>query len=723
MLNQYTDGKTLLYTNRLDDAIPGGSLVVSGDVCGVSFEDILPGETGALLLSGVYKFNLPSPTGTAMGQGTRVFVAEGTVFTEGDALTFESDGTVPVGVLARPYSGSGVAIYLQLVPFARVGMKDISFDSELNLDSENAVQNKAVTKAVRDIGFPPSITVTDDTTVVPNTHTIYIKAANADSTVVLKDGDTGPKGPKGDKDTFTDIVTSTEQTFTVSPGAAVVWTPDGDGTLNISGGVAGSKAFACIDIVLGADNAVTLGTGLSWASPDDALKSMVKNHCVVMFDGTSAVIAVCDNTGNTPAPPMVIDDTLDPDSPNPVKNSTLYNALAGKATAPIVATVPPTSATEGAVGQLYVDTATSKTYHCTAVTVDDTDPENPVTTYTWTDDINAKGGIIRNGTLSVWNGASGWTRLGYGTIDLTGSNNITAIQYGTIFLGLNCSTNYVGCAVFAGVGLKGNDMGQCLFAGQWNENKPNSGIKICVGNGTSNTSRSNALEAYSNGDLYIAGGHQQGITEIPATTSAYTLAEGCFVHAPETAPAYTLPAVTDSTRTHRIDLTVYFTTVQTFSFVDSGGTAIAPLFAPTIAAGDVFTFICEWSSLRSRWLVYPRNNNGKVSRAELPVATQNEVGAVKVWTTNADYNDCGVWIANGLLRTTKASNAQVGSRTTDKPITPTNLNYAVTAALTDPNHLTLSTAQQAVAQQVLGISGGGGCTDENAVKEISLIYG
>ena len=93
------------------------------------------------------------------------------------------------------------------------------------------------------------------------------------------------------------------------------------------------------------------------------------------------------------------------------------------------------------------------------------------------------------------------------------------------------------------------------------------------------------------------------VTTIPAATSIYTLADGCYVHTPSTAPTYTLPAVTDATKTHWIVLTVSFSCVLTIAFEDSGGTTIVPLDTITIAANDVVEYLCQYDSLQSKWVI------------------------------------------------------------------------------------------------------------------------
>lgn len=93
------------------------------------------------------------------------------------------------------------------------------------------------------------------------------------------------------------------------------------------------------------------------------------------------------------------------------------------------------------------------------------------------------------------------------------------------------------------------------------------------------------------------------ITTISAADSTYTLADGCYVHTPSAAPTYTLPAVTDATRTHWIVLTVSFSSVQTIAFEDSQGTTIVPLDTLTIAANDVVEYLCIYDTLQSKWVI------------------------------------------------------------------------------------------------------------------------
>ena len=93
------------------------------------------------------------------------------------------------------------------------------------------------------------------------------------------------------------------------------------------------------------------------------------------------------------------------------------------------------------------------------------------------------------------------------------------------------------------------------------------------------------------------------ITTIPSATSSYTLSDGVFQHTPSSAPTYTLPAVTDATKTHTVILCVSFASVVTISFEDSVGATIVPLDTLTIAANDVVEYLCRYDPLQSKWVI------------------------------------------------------------------------------------------------------------------------
>lgn len=212
------------------------------------------------------------------------------------------------------------------------------------------------------------------------------------------------------------------------------------------------------------------------------------------------------------------------------------------------------------------------------------------------------------------------------------------------------------------------------------------------------------------------------ITTIPAATTAYALLDATattnnhswqYTHAPSEASTYTLPAVTDTSVAHYIRLTIDFTTVQTYAFEDANGNALAPLFTPTISAGDVYEFDCEYSVAKSTWLIWPHKqgavSDDYVMQSEVGaangVAPLNSAGKLSAAyiLTNVNY---GTQNHNGLLGIAEASNTEINNRNAyRRAITTHNLNYAVAAALTDSNKIQLTDAQKASAQDTLGAYG------------------
>ena len=67
----------------------------------------------------------------------------------------------------------------------------------------------------------------------------------------------------------------------------------------------------------------------------------------------------------------------------------------------------------------------------------------------------------------------------------------------------------------------------------------------------------------------------------------------------------------------------------------------------------------------------------------------------------------GVGLDSGKLCTVGATDAEIDARVhVYHSITPAHLNYAVKAALTDTNHLTMTSEEQTTAQSVIGVSRG-----------------
>ena len=86
--------------------------------------------------------------------------------------------------------------------------------------------------------------------------------------------------------------------------------------------------------------------------------------------------------------------------------------------------------------------------------------------------------------------------------------------------------------------------------------------------------------------------------------------------------------------------------------------------------------------------------DGKVA---LPIGSANNAGLFKTSLAH------GITSYKDELRINPAGVSNIDSRGTSKPIAPSNLNYAVTAALTDAKHIVLTSEQQATAKEVLGI--------------------
>ena len=58
-------------------------------------------------------------------------------------------------------------------------------------------------------------------------------------------------------------------------------------------------------------------------------------------------------------------------------------------------------------------------------------------------------------------------------------------------------------------------------------------------------------------------------------------------------------------RTHECVLDVKFDNVQTLVFQDADGNVIEPQDDIDIQQGDVWRFLCQWSSLQSQWQIMP----------------------------------------------------------------------------------------------------------------------
>lgn len=90
--------------------------------------------------------------------------------------------------------------------------------------------------------------------------------------------------------------------------------------------------------------------------------------------------------------------------------------------------------------------------------------------------------------------------------------------------------------------------------------------------------------------------------------------------------------------------------------------------------------------------------------ANIPYATNSTYGITKPFG-NGNYG-VGADANGGGLYVFKASDSHISTRSHQyAPIVPTNLNFAVKAALTDSNHVELTDDEKATAREVLGVSG------------------
>lgn len=99
------------------------------------------------------------------------------------------------------------------------------------------------------------------------------------------------------------------------------------------------------------------------------------------------------------------------------------------------------------------------------------------------------------------------------------------------------------------------------------------------------------------------------------------------------------------------------------------------------------------------------NSSGNVNIPKL--TTSNLCGLVDLGDIQS-ANQRGLWLDNnGYLTVRKADSSFIASRSGRCVIDPTNLNNAVKAALSDANHLTMTSAEQETAKSVLGLTGVG----------------
>lgn len=99
-------GETLDYMNTTDTKIEANTIIPFGSHIGVAGTDILPGELGSLVVTGV--FEIPKTATGAIEMGTEVyFDGEGITDTEGE-------GTTLAGYAAQAAAAADTVILVKL---------------------------------------------------------------------------------------------------------------------------------------------------------------------------------------------------------------------------------------------------------------------------------------------------------------------------------------------------------------------------------------------------------------------------------------------------------------------------------------------------------------------------------------------------------------------------------------------------------------------------------
>ena len=201
-----------------------------------------------------------------------------------------------------------------------------------------------------------------------------------------------------------------------------------------------THSLACVPVVTVIDGSgkvvtpdVEVLSGTSFKLDFDVAIAIEANHPWICIIGYGAEYT----DGQTiPAMPRVIDGPAEwgEITGNILEQTDLLNKLNTKADAPIMGEGAPTSSTAGSLGQFYINILNSKAYYCVAITMDDTDPQNPVTTYSW-------------GTLAGTGGGGGgggaWGEITGTLADQTDLNNALNAKQDTINAANKISYAYI----------------------------------------------------------------------------------------------------------------------------------------------------------------------------------------------------------------------------------------------------------------------------------------
>lgn len=104
-------GNDINYKNETDKLIERGEVVIFGDTAGVAADDIQPGLTGVLHLTGAY--TMPKVSGTAIDAGAAVYYD-----TENDCVTttenVESVSNVRIGTAITSAEASDSSVLVRM---------------------------------------------------------------------------------------------------------------------------------------------------------------------------------------------------------------------------------------------------------------------------------------------------------------------------------------------------------------------------------------------------------------------------------------------------------------------------------------------------------------------------------------------------------------------------------------------------------------------------------
>lgn len=98
-------GEMLNYINPTDDFVEAGTLVIFGDICGITATDIAPGQLGTIATTGVWQ--MPKDTAEITG-GAKVYYDEANDVVN----TTESDIFVGIAIEDADATASTVAVRL-----------------------------------------------------------------------------------------------------------------------------------------------------------------------------------------------------------------------------------------------------------------------------------------------------------------------------------------------------------------------------------------------------------------------------------------------------------------------------------------------------------------------------------------------------------------------------------------------------------------------------------